>query len=131
MLRHITTTLTAFTLASVVTVFAQDPQPPTPPPAQEAPAPETLTGCVQEAKTTDGGTAYLLSKVEGTSSPMYVLNGAQETELASHVNHKIEVVGQVRQPAPPAEGAPAPDPKVLRPPSVQVESVKMVAETCK
>jgi hypothetical protein len=87
---------------------------------------------VQEAKTTDGGTAYLLNKAEGGTATMYVLIGPPPAELASHVNHKVEVTGQVQQPnAPPsAEEAPK-DPKVLRPPFVQVESVKMVADSCK
>jgi hypothetical protein len=51
--------------------------------------------------------------------------------LATNVNKKVEVVGPVQQPnAPPTEDAAAANPKVLRPPSVQVESVKVIAETC-
>ena len=134
MLREITSTLTVCAVAGMVGVFAQE-QPPTQPqqeqqkPAQVA---ETLTGCVQEAKTTDGGTAYVLNKAQGGTATMYVLTGPPPSELASHVNHKIEVTGQVQQPNPPPaaeDGAPR-DPKVLRPPSVQVESVKMVADSC-
>ena len=131
MLRYVSSTLTAFALAGTISVFAQE-QTPTPPQKEQAPPSATLTGCVQEAKTTDGGTAYVLSKAEGGTAAMYVLMGPPATELASHVNHKVEVTGTVQQPnAPPsADGAPA-DPKVLRPPFVQVESVKMVAESCK
>jgi hypothetical protein len=129
MLRYVTSTLSACALAGTAIAFAQAPAPSQPPPEQAKPAAETLTGCVQEAKTTDGATAYVLSKVQGASSPMYVLNGPPASELASHVNHKVEVTGQVQQPAPPAQDAPA-NPKVLRPPLVQVESVKMVAESC-
>ena len=134
MLRYVSSTLTAFALAGTIGVFAQE-QTPTPPQKEQGnppPASATLTGCVQEAKTTDGGTAYVLSKAEGGTAAMYVLMGPPATELASHVNHKVEVTGTVQQPnAPPsADGAPA-DPKVLRPPFVQVESVKMVAESCK
>lgn len=134
MLRIFTSTLTACALASTVGLMAQS-QPPAPapaPPAEQAPpakAAATLTGCVQEAKTTDGGTAYLLSKASGGSSAMYVLLGPPASELATHVNHKIEVTGQVQEPAAPASGAAA-NPQVLRPPMVQVESVKMVAESC-
>jgi hypothetical protein len=130
MLRHVTSTLTACMFACAVGVFAQQP-------AQEEKQPppkETLTGCVQEAKTTDGGIAYILNNAEGGSSnaKMYVLGGAsQQSEVAAHVNKKVEVTGEVRQPsAPPPDGA-EPNPKVLRPPIVQVESVKVVAEGCK
>ena len=107
---------------------------PAPAPAQQPEQPqlpkETVTGCVMEAKTTDGGTAYVLNKAEGGSATMYVLAGAMKTELATKVNKKVEVTGPVQQPnAPPPDSAAATQ-KVLRPPSVQVESVKVVAETC-
>jgi len=132
MLRYFTSTLTAVALAGAagtIGAFAQEPKPA--PPAQEQAPAATLTGCVMEAKTTDGGTAYVLNKAEGGSAAMYVLTGPPPTELATHVNHKVEVTGQVQQPAaPPSEDGAAANPKVLRPPLVQVESVKMVAETC-
>jgi hypothetical protein len=135
MLRYVSSTLTVCALAGMISVFAQEQTPTQPPKEQEKQTPEaaTLTGCVQEAKTTDGGTAYLLSNAEGGTAKIYVLTGPPPSELASHLNHKVEVTGQVHQPsAPPAaeEGAPA-NPKVLRPPLVQVASVKMVADSCK
>ena len=40
----------------------------------------------------------MLNKVEGSSDTMYLLVGPPPAELASHVNHKVEVTGQVRQP---------------------------------
>jgi len=44
----------------------------------------------------------------------------------------VEVTGPVQQPnASPAEDETSSQPKVLRPPIVQVESVKVLAETCK
>jgi hypothetical protein len=87
---------------------------------------------VQEAKTTDGGTAYILNKVQGGTAEMYLLLGPPPSELATHLNHKVSVSGQVKQPAPaaaPAEQPPS-EKKVLRPPSIQIETVTMVAETC-
>ena len=134
MLRYFTSTVIACALGGMISVVAQEQTPPQSQKEQEKPAAEaaTLTGCVQEAKTTDGGTVYVLNKVQGGSAPMYVLLGPPPSEFAGHVNHKIEVTGQVQQPsAPPSteEGAPK-DPKVLRPPLVQVESVKMVADSC-
>ena len=130
MLRYVTSTLTACALAGTVSVFAQEPAP-AQPEKQQAPK-ETLTGCVVEAKTTDGGTAYVLNNAEGGSATMYVLAGASQSELATNVNKKVEVTGPVQQPSPPpAEEGAAANPKVLRPPIVQVESVKVVAETCK
>jgi hypothetical protein len=134
MLRYFTSTLTVFALGGMISVLAQAQTPTQSQKEQEKPTPEaaTLTGCVQEAKTTDGGTVYVLNKAEGGTAAMYVLTGPPPSELASHINHKVEVTGKVQQPsAPPSaeEGAPK-DPKVLRPPLVQVESVKMVAESC-
>jgi len=130
MVRYINSTLTAFALAGTVSLFAQEPAPaPAQQPEQPQVPKETVTGCVMEAKTTDGGTAYVLNKAEGGSATMYVLAGASQTELSTKVNKKVEVTGPVQQPPPPADGAAA-NPKVLRPPSVQVESVKVVAENC-
>ena len=130
MLRYITSTLTACALAGTVSVFAQEPAPAQPEKPQ-APK-ETLTGCVMEAKTTDGGTAYVLNNAEGGSAKIYVLAGASQSELATNVNKKVEVTGPVQQPnAPPAEDGATANPKVLRPPFVQVESVTVVAETCR
>jgi hypothetical protein len=134
MLRSVSSTLTACALAGTISVFAQE-QTPTPPQkdqANPATASATLTGCVQEAKTTDDGTAYVLNKAEGGTAAMYVLTGPPPAELAAHVNHKVEVTGKVQQPStPPSADEAPPDPKVLRPPFVQVESVKMVADSCK
>lgn len=139
MLRYVTSTLTACALAGTVSVFAQQapaPAQPVPPQAETPPVPkETLTGCVVEAKTTDGGTAYLLSNAEGGSTKVYVLGeaaqpGPSQSDWAANVDKKVEVTGPVQQP-PPAAGGAAGDPKVLRPPMVRVESVKVVTGTCK
>ena len=130
MLRYVTSTLTAFALAGTMSAFAQEPAPSQP--KKEQPTKATLTGCVLEAKTTDGGTAYVLNNAEGGSATMYVLVGPSQSELATNVNKKVEVTGPVQQPAtPPAEDGPAAGAKVLRPPSVQIESVKVIAEACK
>jgi hypothetical protein len=135
MLRFVTSALTAVALAGTVSVLAQErqdpsaPQPGGPPSAQRSnqqAEKATLTGCVMEAKTTDGGTAFVLNKAEGGSAAMYVLVAATPSELSGHVNKKVEVTGPVQQPsAPPdAEG------KVLRPPLMRVESVKAVEGSC-
>jgi hypothetical protein len=84
-----------------------------------------------EAKTTDGGTAYVLNNAAGGSAKMYVLAGSSQSEFATNVNKKVEVTGPVQQPSgPPAEDGAAGKPGVLRPPAIQVESVKVIAETC-
>jgi hypothetical protein len=132
LMRYVISSFTACALAGTLSVFAQEPQPPQPPPEQQepqAPPSSTLTGCVQEAKTTDGGKAFILNKAQGGNATMYLLVAEPPTEVASHVNHKVEVMGKVHEPKPPAEGT-EPNPKALRPPMVQVESVKMVAENC-
>src|SRR5688572_9663099 len=102
MLRYLTSTVTACALAGTITLFAQEPAP-SQPQAQQPPAPPsaTLTGCVQEAKTTDGGTAIVLNHAEGGTAKMYVLIGQASADLSSHVNHKVEVIGQVQEPNPP------------------------------
>ena len=139
-MRHVISTIAALTLASAVGVFAQEQQAPAQPPAgDQAPAQSagsqpksTLTGCVVQAKTTDGGTAYVLTKAEGGTASMYVLAGSSESNWSTNVNKKVEVTGPVQQPsAPPAEEGAAANPKVLRPPAIQIESVKVVAEACK
>jgi len=130
MLRSVTSTLTACALAGTVNLFAQEPTP-AQPETQQAPK-EKLTGCVMEAKTTAGGTAYVLNNAEGGSAKLYVLAGSSEPEWVSNLNKKVEVTGTVQQPsAPPTEEGAAGKQNVLRPPMVQVESVKVVAETCK
>jgi len=129
MLRYVTSTLTACALATTVNVFAQEQAPAQP--EKQAPK-ETLSGCVVEAKTTDGGTAYVLNNAAGGSATMYVLAGSSQTEWATNVNKKVEVTGPVQEPgAPPAEDGAAGKPNVVRPPIIQVESMKVVAETCK
>ena len=133
MLRYLTSTLTACALAGTVSVFAQEPAPAPAPaqPEQQQATKETLTGCVQEAKTTDGGKAYILNNTQGGSAAVYVLAGSSESELATDVNKKVEVTGPVQQQnPPPSEDGAAANPKVLRPPFMQVESVKVIAETC-
>jgi hypothetical protein len=130
MLRYITSTLTVCALAGTVIVFAQEPAPAQP--EKQQASKETLTGCVMEAKTTDGGKAYVLNNVEGGLAKMYVLAGSSQSEFATNVNKKLEVTGPVQQPsAPSAEEGAAANPKVLRPPFMHVESMKVVAETCK
>jgi hypothetical protein len=130
MLRYFTSTLTACALAATVNVLAQEPAPAQP--AQQQAPEETLTGCVIEARTTDGGTAYVLNNAEGGSATMYVLAGSSQSDWATNVNKKVEVTGPVQQPSPaPAEDGAAATPKVLRPPIVQVQSVKVVAESCR
>jgi len=133
-MRRLISTIAVCTVAGAIGVFAQEqapaqPQPP-PQPAAAAQAPKsTLTGCVVQAKTTDGGTAYVLNKAEGGSAKLYVLGGTSQPEWSVNVNKKVEVTGPVQEP-PSANKDAAPDSKVLRPPLIVVESVKVVAENC-
>src|SRR4029453_570952 len=103
MRRYITSTLMACALGGMVSVFAQA-QAPAQPEKQQA-SNATLTGCVGEAKTTDGGRAYVLNNAEGASATMYVLTGSSQSELATNVNKKVEVTGPVQQPSPPSAEA--------------------------
>ena len=155
MLKYVTSTLTAVALAGTVSVFAQQPasqpatnpqaQPPQatnpqgekPQPVAEAPATETLTGCVMAAKTTTGETAYVLNNVEGKSATMYVLfeapqSGLSATDWSANVNKKVEVTGPVQKPSAPAgEAGATGTSNAVRPPMMRAESMKLVADTCK
>jgi len=142
MLRYLTSTLAACALASSVGVLAQEqspaPQQQAPNAQQQAPnegaSKETLTGCVVQAKTTDGSPVYVLDTGQEGPSRLTVLLGS--SEMPTNVNKKVEVTGPVQQPSAPAadeaskDGAAASQ-KVLRPPMMQVESVKVVGESCK
>ena len=137
-MRYVTSTIAACALVSTVSVFAQEQAPTQPQAREQAPAQSpatqqapksTLTGCVAQAKTTDGGTAYVLSKAEGGSATMYVLGGSSQSDWSENVNKKVEVTGPVQEP-PSADKSSAADSKVLRPPLVVVESVKVVAQSC-
>ena len=130
-MRYLTSTIAAFSLAGAVGVLAQEqarPQP-TAPTAPAAELKSTLTGCVLAAKTTDGGTAYVLNKAEGGTATMYVLGGSSQSDWSTNVNKKVEVTGPVQEPSSANKDSSA-NPKVLRPPLIVVESVKVVAQTC-
>ena len=128
-MRYVTSTIMACALAGAVNLFAQEQAPPAQENKEAAAPKSTLTGCVVQAKTTDGGTAYLLSKVQGGTAPIYVLGGSTTSDWPSNVNKKVEVTGAVQAPPEASAGAAA-DPKVLRPPMVIVDSVKVVAPAC-
>jgi hypothetical protein len=128
-MRYVTSTIAAFTLASAVSVFAQEQQAPAQPPAEAQAAKSTLTGCVVQAKTTDGGTAYVLTKVQGGSAPIYILGGTAQSDWSANVNKKVEVTGPVQEPQG-ADKEGAANPNVVRPPAIMVENVKVVAESC-
>ena len=66
---------------------------------------------------------------EGGSAQMYVLGGSSQSDFSANVNKKVEVTGPVQEPANAGKDA-AQDPKVLRPPLIVVESVKVVAPSC-
>src|SRR5262245_7988435 len=127
-MRYLTSTIAAIALAGTVSVFAQE-QAPAQPPAQEQAPKATLTGCVVQAKTTDGGTAFVLTKVEGGSAAMYILGGSAQSDWSTNVNKKVEVTGPVQE-APSAGPGAAADPNVVRPPAIIVETVKVVAQSC-
>lgn len=134
-MRYLTSTIAACALALTISVSAQEQPAPAQgraneqAPAEQAGPKSTLTGCVVQAKTTDGGTAYVLSKAKGGKATMYVLAGPFEADFSGNVNKTIEVTGPVKEP-PGGDSESAPNQNVVRPPAVIVESVKVVAETC-
>ena len=62
---------------------------------------------------------------------MYVLAGSSQSDFATNVSKKVEVTGPVQHPSPPSADETGGNPKAVRPPIVQVESLKIVGETCK
>jgi hypothetical protein len=128
-MRYVTSTIAACTLAGAVGLFAQEQAPAQPPDAGHA-SKSTLTGCVVQAKTTDGGSVFVLSKAEGGSATMYVLGGPSQSDFSANVNKKVEVTGPVQEPPSAGKDNPPPDSKVVRPPQILVESVKVVAPSC-
>ena len=132
-MRLLTSTIAACMFASTVGAFAQREAPPPaqpaapPPPAAEQAPKSTVTGCVVQAKTTEGGTVFVLSKATGGSATMYILGESPQTDWLTNVNKKVEVTGPVQEPT---NAGAAPDPKVVRPPHIAVESVKVVAQSC-
>jgi hypothetical protein len=60
---------------------------------------------------------------------MYVLGGSSQSDWSANVNKKVEVTGPVQEPVSAGNDSP-PDPKVVRPPLIVVESVKVVAPSC-
>ena len=115
----------------------------------------TVSGCVQRATETGTtgttGTSGTAAKFEltnaafagsaaseatgtsGTAAKTYRLD-ATDTQLAAHINHKVEVTGTLEEG--PASGATAEAPAGTTgsaraaTPRLKVESVKMVAATC-
>jgi hypothetical protein len=135
-MRYLTSTIAACALAGAMSVSAQEQQAPQGGAREQAPAEQsapksTLTGCVVQAKTTDGGTAYVLSKAKGGTATMYLLAGPFEADFSGNVNKTIEVTGPVKEPpGGSSDKESAPNQNVVRPPAVIVESVKVVAESC-
>ena len=133
-MRYITSTIAAFTLAGAVALAQEQApaQPPAgaPPQAQQAPK-ATVTGCVAQAKTTDGGTAFVLTKAEGGSAKMYVLAESAQADWSKNVNKKVEVTGPVQEPTGgDKDSGAAANGNVVRPPAILAESMKVVAESC-
>ncbi len=136
MTRFVSSTFVAVALAGLVSGSAQTPQEP----RQREDSPKaktvTVTGCVtkSDARSAQGSTApFVLTNVEGGTASTYALIPTPGTDLASHVNHKVEVTGSVpRQSSETSAGRSA---ESTRPaggdmPTLAVQSVKMIANSC-
>ena len=147
-------TFVGIVLALAVGLLAQQPQ------DQYANAPAkntvTLTGCVQRAQPEATGTSgmprdlrearFVLTDVEKSEGMAPGVSGtagtadaaskatkyrldADDAKLSPHVGHKVEVTGTI---VPPDLGVPAEQPaKSAKPPMLKVDTIKMIAETCK
>lgn len=138
MTRFVSSTFAAVALAGLVSVSAQTPREPKQRDDQTPKAKTvTVTGCItkSDARSAQGSTApFVLTNVEGGTASTYALIPTPGADLASHVNHKVEVTGAVpRQPSPGA--GPERSSESTRGtggdmPTLAVQSVKMIATSC-
>jgi hypothetical protein len=102
----------------------------------------SITGCLQQPQDGKGARpnvaardgmveTYILSNVKMSPSSSvsaigvstkYEIQGIAEAELMKHLNHEVELMGQI---APPIEGAPPSNTSVFR-----ATTLKMLAATC-
>jgi len=142
--RLMTATMTAITVAGVISLNAQTQQPPTAQP-QTQPAASgqmlTITGCLKEEKAVPGEQPnlaeragvtedYILDNVKMAASstvsglalaPRYEIEGIDQSDLKKHVNHQVEITGTITQPAPEGNDTTA---------DFRGTSIKMLSATC-
>ena len=122
-IRLMTATMTALTVAGVISLHAQAQQPVSDsqrPAAQAAGQTITITGCLKEEKDVPGlkpnvaeraGVTedYILTNVKMAASstvsglalaPRYEIEGIDKSDLKKHVNHQVELTGTITQPTP-------------------------------
>ncbi len=138
-------TLAAIALGTVVAVLAQVP-PSSSPTSQSAAGKITVTGCVQRAPQSPTGTTGSASAAEtakfvlahamiSPSEPAtsrttpaaseYRLD-TEDSKLIPHLGHKVEITGSVE----PASRTAQPSASAASEPTLKVDAVKMVAQTC-
>ena len=158
--RLIPTTLALLLGASLTALAAQTPSPSAQTPASTSPPTDAITvqGCIQPsvnavsatpdavaagtAGSVSTATAYILAraiKPTGTSgssargsaaiAPTYQLS-AEDSKLTPHVGHKVEITGALVSPAPSASSHAASAPGLAPAPTLKVENIKMIADTC-
>jgi hypothetical protein len=145
-----TVTISAMTLAGVMTLNAQAPQQPAQPerqtPISDSARAQTgqmlmITGCLKEEKDVPGlkpnvaeragvSEDYILtdvkmspaSKVSGIAlATKYEIEGISKDDLKKHLNHQVEISGTITQPEPSGNDATA---------DFHGTSLKMLSATC-
>lgn len=140
--------MTVYAQAPQTAPTPQSPDRPSPPamqvPNRATPANATITisGCLKEEKDVPAlkpsatekagmGEDYVLTDVKMSPSSSvsgigistkYEIEGIEKADLKKHVNHQVEVTGQIVQPTPSAATDDAPDFKAT--------SLKMLSATC-
>ena len=158
--RFIASTVAGLLFASLTAHAAQAPSPAQASPSTPAATTDAITvqGCIQPsvnavsatpdavAVGTSGSvstaTAYILAsavKPTGTSgssatatapiAPTYQL-AAEDSKLTPHVGHKVEITGTLASPSPSASGRAASAAGTAPAPTLKVENVKMIADSC-
>jgi hypothetical protein len=97
----------------------------------------TVTGCLQAgeqglasrepnaaSRSAEGVDRFVLASPTSASAPLYILEGKAE-ELRTHVGHQVEITGK-----PDDNRSSNPDPNQPGGQRLDVESVRMIAQTC-
>lgn len=124
MTRSLTTTCAAAALTGIVGMSSTEPATAAGGSRQTV----SLVGCVQETNPgtrADTGAPFLLTDVEGDVGTLVGLRPAPGVDLASHVNHKIEVTGTLYETA--ANGAER-SPSI--PPVLAVTAARLISTSC-
>jgi hypothetical protein len=98
-----------------------------------APAPKFILAKATAGSSSPTGTAGSTTPSSSATAPQYRFDDADESKLAPHVGHKVEITGTIDdqgRSATGAPGAPSASSSSAASPKLKVDSVKMIAASC-